>query len=233
MTKKYVVFYIGLLFLLSCSDDDNAGNLTAYDRRVIDYFSEVALGFEFGGGEEITRKWATEMKIFVGGTKTPDLVNELQKIIGEINALSTDGFQMKIVTDTLESNFYIFLGSSSRYATLFPSQAGFVANNWGLFTVFWNPRNEFYQGHMYVDLLRADAVEEKHLLREELTQALGLAKDSPLYNESIFQSSFTRTNEYAEIDQDLIRLLYHPGMATGLTQRQVEVVLGDILRSEK
>jgi len=172
------------------------------------------------------------MKIFVGGTKNPDLMNELQEIVAEINALATDGFNITMVTDTLQSNFYIFLGTGSRYASIFPSQAGLVADNWGLFSVFWTD-NQLYQGFMYVDLIRANAVEQRHLLREELTQSLGLAKDSPLYEESIFQSRFTETNEYADIDKDLIRLLYHPNMQVGLNKEQVEEVLRGILLSEK
>jgi len=235
MDKKYFLFFIALTFFFaSCSEDDEIGTgLTSYDRSVINYFSEVALGFEFGGGSEITRKWTSEMKIFVGGTKTPDLINELQEIVTEINALATDGFTLKIVTDTLQSNFYIFLGTSSRYASIFPSQSGFVADNWGLFNVFWNAENQLNAGHMYVDLIRADAIVQKHLLREELTQSLGLAKDSPLYEQSIFQSRSTETNQYAKIDEDLIRLLYHPNMQVGLTKEQVEGVLIDILLSEK
>ena len=86
---------------------------------------------------------------------------------------------------------------------------------------------------MYVDLIRANSVEQRHLLREELTQSLGLAKDSPLYEQSIFQSRFTETNEYADIDKDLIRLLYHPNTKVGLTKAQVEEVLRNILLSEK
>jgi hypothetical protein len=233
MGTKYFVVFIAFL-LLACSDQDEpAGGLTPFDQSVINYFTDVALGFEFGGGLEVTRKWTSEMRIFVGGTKAPELMTELQKIQMEINTLATDGFNIKVVTDSLESNFYIFLGSSSRYAAIYPSQAGLVGNNWGLFSVFWNPGNELSQGHMYVDLVRANAAEEKHLLREELTQSLGLAKDSPLYQESIFQSRFTTTNEYAEIDKELIRLLYHPAMRVGLTQEEAEDVLSGIILSEK
>ena len=82
---------------------------------------------------------------------------------------------------------------------------------------------------MYVDISRANLTEQKHLLREELTQSLGLAIDSQEYLESIFQSSWTTTNEYAEIDRDLIRLLYHPDMEVGLNENQVDQVLREIL----
>jgi hypothetical protein len=86
---------------------------------------------------------------------------------------------------------------------------------------------------MYVDIVRANAVEQKHLLREELTQSLGLAKDSNKYPESIFYADWTTTNKYANIDRDLVRLLYHPEMAVGLTETQVEETLTEIILSEK
>ena len=82
---------------------------------------------------------------------------------------------------------------------------------------------------MYVDIFRANIEAQKHLLREELTQSLGLARDSPEYTESIFQSSWTTTTEFAAIDKELIRLLYHPDMVIGLTANQVDDVLAEIL----
>ena len=70
------------------------------------------------------------------------------------------------------------------------------------------------------------------MLREELTQSLGLARDSEEYLESIFQSAWTTTNEYAEIDRDLIRLLYHPDVNIGLNENQLDEVLREILINE-
>ena len=68
---------------------------------------------------------------------------------------------------------------------------------------------------MYVDIFRADLPGQKHLLREELTQSLGLGNDSPQYIESIFQSAWTTTTSYSMLDKDVIRLLYHPEMNIG------------------
>lgn len=69
----------------SCSkDDDNAGlpesELSMHEINVIDYFKNVALGFEFGDASRITRKWNSELKIFVGGEPTDELIDELEKI---------------------------------------------------------------------------------------------------------------------------------------------------------
>ncbi|MEQ9305955.1 MAG: DUF2927 domain-containing protein, partial [Marinoscillum sp.] len=184
--------------------------------ETIRYFKDIALGFEFDNVSRITRKWIGDMKIFVGGSPPAYLSSELNSIIGEINQLTSQTFAIEVVSDTLMSNYYVYFGSGSDYAQYFPSQGSLVATNWGLFSIYWNDSNQLFSGHMYVDIDRANTVEQKHLLREELTQSLGLARDSPLYSESIFQQSFvTKTTEYAEIDKELIYLLYHPDMPIG------------------
>ncbi len=242
-----VVFYIFFLTLTSCSSDDSMvspeeeimtpeeeeeSNLTAYQQDVVDYFKEVALGFEFGNASRITRKWEVTMKIYVEGNASDELLAELDKIIAELDELTTDDFSIEFVDNFTESNYHIFFGSSSNYAALYPRIANLVESNWGLFSLYWDEANQLNRGHMYVDTRRANAVEQKHLLREELTQSLGLAVDSNKYRESIFQAAWTRTTSYAEIDKELIRLLYHPDMTSGLNRFTVEPVLVDILTNQ-
>jgi hypothetical protein len=234
MSRKLLFLCVLIYGLSSCSsDDDEPGALNSYDRSVIDYFSDVALGFEFGAGEEITRKWNIEMKIFVGGNLKAELMTELQSVITEINGLAKDGFSMSIVADSLQSNFYIFLGTGDDYGEKYPSEAHLVPANYGLFNIYWDASNHLYNGHMYVDIVRAEPAAQKHLLREELTQSLGLARDSPLYPKSIFQSAWTLTTTYEDIDRDLIRLLYHPQMQVGWGETKVKEVLTQIILSEK
>ena len=154
-------------------------------------------------------------------------------IVLEINELTAPEFQIELVTDTLLSNYYLYLGSGGSYSQIFPSQGDFVVSNFGLFSLYWNGSNELSRGHMYVDTYRASLTEQKHLLREELTQSLGLAKDSPLYDFSIFQQSYsTKTTQYASIDEDLIRLLYHPEMQIALNVDEVDGKLREILMAE-
>lgn len=235
MNRKLLILCVLIYGLSSCSDDDEPGGLNSYDTSVIEYFSDVALGFEFGGGVDmdITRKWNIDMKIYVSDDTKTQLMSELQSIISEINGLATDGFSMSIVDDSLQSNFYIFLGTGDEYGEKYPMEAYLVDSNYGLFMVYWDASNHFYNGHMYVDLERAEPAAQKHLLREELTQSLGLAKDSPLYPKSIFQAAWTTTTTYDAIDKDLIRLLYHPQMQVGLGETQVKEVLTQIILSEK
>ena len=206
--------------------------LTSYQREVVAYFKEIALGFEFGNVSAITRKWRSPMRVFVGGQKNDALYSELATVVNEINALVTDGFSIEMTGDSLRSNFYVFLGPGASYARLYPSQAALVDDNWGLFSVFWNGQNEINRGHMYVDSERPNPEAQKHLLREELTQSLGLARDASIYPLSIFLSDWSTTTAYADVDQELIRLLYHPKMRIGLDEDEVEALLEDIFLSE-
>jgi len=81
-------------------------------------------------------------------------------------------------------------------------------HNWGMFSV--NSGAEIRRGEMYIDIYRCHSLNgQKHLLREELTQSLGLFNDSYKYDESIFQQSWTETTEYAPIDRVLIDMLYN------------------------
>lgn len=228
------LIYLGLLvcFTSSCTSEDTSPVLTDFQKDIIAYFDKVALGFEFGGASEITRKWVDDMRIFVGGEQNQELKNELEKIVAELNELATDGFEVKVVQDSITSNFYLFLGPGEDYADLYPSQSDKISGNFGLFSVFWDGNNNINRGHMYVDTHRAQGDAQKHLLREELTQSLGLARDAPDYQESIFQQDFTTTTSYATIDKYLIRLLYHPKMMSGLDEMKANDVLTEILLEE-
>jgi hypothetical protein len=223
---KKILWFTGIFFFsIACSDEDDPGGLTAYQESVVQYFQEVALGFEFGTSPELTRKWRTGMNVFVGGDPGTQLSGELQKIIGEINALASDGFRISLTTDTLASNVYLFFGSAADFADRYPPASSQVAANYGLFHVFYDAENYLYRAVIYVDIQRAQGDAQRHLLREELTQALGLARDSPRYPESIFQQAWTTTTTYSKMDKDLIRLLYHPGMLVGLSKETSRPIL--------
>jgi hypothetical protein len=79
-----------------------------------------------------------------------------------------------------------------------------LKKNWGYFETTCS------SGKMYVDLHRnKDEESHRHLLREELTQSLGLMNDPWDYPESIFYQGWSTTTEFAPIDIYLIDLLYN------------------------
>jgi hypothetical protein len=205
--------------------------LSDYQKDVISYFKEIALGYEYGTASSLTRKWKQNVRVFLDGTEDTVLSDELQRVAQELNELATDGFQVEIVQSRAESNVHIFVGTASQFARYYPTDRVLAASNSGIFRVYWNSKNEIFRGHIFISN-STSREEQRHAIREELTQCLGLGRDSETHQESIFQLRYTTPTEFAPIDRELIRLLYHPSMHCGMTALEAEAVLTDILLSE-
>jgi len=244
---KNALFFLllAMSFLFSCSEDEGGGMdfvdeedpmsmvvLTEEQQQTIDYFTEIALGFEFGTAEQVTRKWDTDILITIAGNPTAALLDELDIVLEELNALiSSAGITIQITQNAFQANFTIFMGSGEEYGEFFPPAAPFVNSNFGLFFVSFDERQFLTEASMYVDIFRPTPLKQRHLLREELTQALGLARDSDRFPDSIFQTSFQIgcATDYAQIDEVLIRLLYDPRVSTSLSEGEVRSLLEGII----
>ncbi len=193
--------------------------------QILDYLNEVAFGAEFGDSTQKITKWVTDIRIFISGEYPPYLDAELDKVINEINDLS-ESVQLSRTTSKDKANYQIYFGTGEEYAQIEPNAKAYVDDNFGLLWVYWNANNEIYQGSMYVDIVRTgDPNAQKHLLREELTQSLGLLNDSYKYSESIFYQDWTQTTEYSEIDKHLIEVLYSKKIKPGMTKQEVNQVV--------
>jgi hypothetical protein len=176
-----------------------------YDQETNEYFDEIVMYSEFSETRRSSPfRWTSDMKIYVDGEKPDYLMSELNLIVTELNDL-IDPITIRVVNRKQDANYIIFFGTHIEFANLYSLiDKSKLERNWGLFEVYAN------RGIMYVDLERTsfDYVAQKHLLREELTQSLGLFNDSWKYPESIFYQGWTSTTKYAEIDEKLIDLLY-------------------------
>jgi hypothetical protein len=176
-----------------------------YSDDVKEYFNLIALKSEFKGNRKKALKWTSDMKIFVDGEKKDYLISELKRIVKELNDI-IDPIEIKIVNSKSESNYVVYFGNyqdlKNDYKIYYPD---LLENNYGYFEI--TPNNS---GLMYVDITRTLNVDaQKHLIREELTQSLGLLNDSYKYPESIFYQGWTTTTEFAPIDKELIDMLYN------------------------
>jgi hypothetical protein len=172
--------------------------------EVTNYFNEVVMNTEFGGPRKTAYTWKKDMLIYVDGEKPEYLMDELKRIVGELNDI-INPIELKIVSSPAESNYTIYIGShvdfKNKYKLLEPQ---LLERNWGYFELYNN------SGVMYIDTYRnGDKTSYKHLLREELTQSLGLFNDSYKYPESIFYQGWTTTTEFAPIDREIIDMLYN------------------------
>lgn len=175
----------------------------------IDYFLEIALGFEFGGASRIVRKWRTDVRLRVNGGPSVEDSATLTQVIGDINAL-TSTVDIVLVDDApmIEMHFV----PESQFASILP---GWVPGNVGFFSVWWDVQQYINRA---VVLISTDINQDlrDHLIREEVTQSLGIGRDSPRYPESAFYSRFSLTNTFASIDEAVVELLYRPEIAVGM-----------------
>lgn len=201
-----------------------------YQRRhLVDYFQSIALQSEYGQNLPILKKWMQPMSIYVSGDPAPELMEELAEIITELNPLFTDGFSMEIVADSLAANYHIFLGEKATYSRMYPETAFLLRENEGLFTNQLNTDFSIASGHMFVAIHDNPLRFQKHILREELTQSLGLPNDIDVYANSIFYKKWSDVQAYSNLDIEVIRLLYHPKMIPNLGPASVASILEDIL----
>lgn len=185
------------------------------------YFCEIALGSEFGRKYHKIRKWQQTVQVYLTGEAHPDLERELDRIIAELNQMETT-LNVARVFQLEEANTTVFLGKGSDFAQHFKPAKAQVEQNWGLAFVQQNGRGEIQRAHVYVDIHRAtDPLAQKHLLREELTQILGLLNDSQQFPDSIFYQEWTLTTTYSDLDRQLIRMLYRDDMLPGMKFKAV------------
>ena len=99
----------------------------------------------------------------------------------------------------------------------FPAiEPNYVAGNFGFFWTWWNEDGAIDRARILYSTPALTPEERAHMIREELTQVLGLMNDSPEYPDSIFQIEWTITNRYAPIDRALIEMLYRPEILPGM-----------------
>ncbi|MHA7128574.1 DUF2927 domain-containing protein [Algoriphagus namhaensis] len=198
-----------------------------FDESVLDTdqsdFFQIVFGSEFGSGVKRVRKWEGEILIFVPQVPRPELKSELLGVMQEINLLS-ESIKLREVNSEAQANYIFFFGSGDDYVRLYESSAAdLIDSNRGLFSVeFSNQSFEILRGTAWVDTessLNADCL--RHLIREELTQSLGMVNDIASTDQSIFERIFTCTQGYSERDEDFIRFFLSEKIKPGLCQDQV------------
>lgn len=145
----------------------------------------------------------------------------LNHVIEEINAIIG---RPKLKIDDQNPNIEIYFVPESDFSKYEPNYA---PGNLGFFWVWWNDSFEITRARIMIST-DPNLKERPHLIREELTQILGLMNDSWTYEESIFYQGWSGTTEYAEIDKVIVDMLYRPEISPGMTGRQVEEILSSL-----
>ncbi len=193
-----------------------------YTQEEVDYFLEIVLGAEYGSSENTIKKWTQDIKIKVHGTPTESDRQTLDTVISELNDL-IGSIQLSIIDQG--ANVDIHFLPESEFSSVEPN---YVPVNYGFFWVHWYATKEIYHARILIATDHVTQKERSHLIREELTQSLGLMKDSDEYEDSIFYQGWTDVTSYADIDKTIIEILYREEILPGMTGTEVTEALNDL-----
>lgn len=196
-----------------------------YTPEQIEYFLEVALGNEFGSQSARIKKWQGAVRIKVNGSPTATDLDTLNQVIGEVNALVDGAIRLEL--DQANPNVQIYFVPESQFKRY---EANYRPRNLGFFWARWQ-QNVIRDSKILISTTGVTQKERSHLIREELTQTLGLMKDSFRYRDSIFFQGWTDSNAYTEIDKAVIRLLYRPEILPGSGKTEVLTALRNLTAS--
>lgn len=205
--KKLVVFIAVFSFNIS------------FSQNVLEYYKEIACKSEYSTNNDtssfIPKKWKSDVKIYIKGIYDSVVISELYKVVSELNEL-IETIEIKIVETESDANLIAFIGWGFDYDKFEPNAKRFTGTNWGLACIYTGTDDDWTHGSFYVDVVRCNdhlvamATQiKKHILREELTQSLGLLNDSMKYPNSIFYQGWSITNKFSELDKNVIRMHYN------------------------
>jgi hypothetical protein len=210
---NYKLRQLVIIILLLAPSATYAMELT--NKRITDYFKEVVYGSEYSENIAVVRRWTSNINVYTVGAAPEYLIMELDEILDELNDLIKP-LKIKRVNSHDKANLTLFLGRGDEYIRIEPRAKTHVIHNYGLFWVDWDKNNSLVKGSVYVDIYRAKSPRlQKHLLREELTQALGIMRDSYTYKDSIFYQKNSLVTSYSELDKAVIKRLYSPKIKPG------------------
>jgi hypothetical protein len=180
-------------------------------RAALDYFRTVALGAEYGDSDPVVKKWDKAIvTVHANGPVRPANRDCLDTVIADFNALTTTT-DLRLTGDPT-ADIEMHFAPVSRFASLEPH---YVRGNTGFFYDHWEMDGSISGAIVLISTTEVTSTAQCHLIREELTQSMGLMRDSNDYPASIFYGPWTTSTRYAPIDEQLISLLYSGALSAG------------------
>lgn len=192
------------------------------ESKVYEFAETVILGTEYGHAEPVASRWMRppSISLFYADAEKEQTVRRLADDLNQI--LSPAKFKIKIdKPHNANASFKVYFVPRSQFESLAKEQGfSYVPGNAGFFHIRWNPGHEINQAVVLIDE-KLQGKKLTHYVYEEITQALGLANDSPAFKDSIFYqkgSDSGKAKEFSETDKKLILFFFRhikPGYDRG------------------
>ncbi|MBM7613945.1 DUF2927 domain-containing protein [Alkaliphilus hydrothermalis] len=204
-------------------------DLTTYSKKEVEYFTEIALGSEFGGASKVVRKWTEDVKIKLHGNPSKESLETLNQVVEDLNEI-IETIEISVLDKDTEEE-----GNIDMYFIPHEDYKDYTYNKTlqrqvAFFQYYSNHEKAIYGARIFLPTTRFNQMNRNHLIREELTQALGMGNDSWLYDDSVFYQGRNFPDKYTEYDEKVIEILYREDIELGMNQDEVmEVLRGRIV----
>ncbi len=201
---------------------------------IINSFNEVALGSEYGSAALTVRKWNKPIRIYVEHqVKDSQLHDELLNAhISDLQNITK--LDIKRVSNSRQANIRYYFTSQKKLPALVKSVSGkssvkYLRNSVCMATMRANHSGSISSAVVYipVDQARMHAKLVSCIV-EELTQVLGLPRDSDEVFPSIF-NDHSFNDGLTGLDIVLLKILYHRQIKSGMRQGKLRPVLTHII----
>lgn len=188
---------------------------------VITYFNEVCLNAEFvnSGDPSYLQRWNAPITYQVLGDPTEADLAKIEEFSGWLNTLF--GFPGIYEAGENEyANLQIHFCDQQKMIDLMGDNFSWMDGG----VTFWYDNDVIYDA---IICIRTDL--NQHLrnsvILEEIYNGLGPIQDTDLRPDSIIYSVFSEPQELTDMDQLILKLLYHPDMKCGMDADACEAVI--------
>ncbi len=188
-------------------------------------FFAAAFQSEYGDTQRNTLiRWEIPLSLYVKGKPTKEDRQTLDALLDSLKSNVPGLKEISFAKTEAEANVII---SFVPFADMAESLVNYEARNWG----FMNCLSDDVSIRYGLIAIAADVTDQEnrnHLIQEEFVNMLGLTTDLDFAPESIIYQPYTDTQALADMDYEMLSLLYGPYVAYGMSQEEAKAVLNKI-----
>jgi hypothetical protein len=185
----------------------------------LDRLVAIALGTEYGAVVPQVVKWVDDVRVGIEGEASAANRAALGTVIDELSELIAPT-RISLVTDN--ANVRVHFAPEPRFESILPE---YEPTNMGYFWTWWSDDLAIVEADVLISTTGVTQQERNHLIREEVTQMLGLMRDVTDDPESTFYAGWTSSEAYTESDRQLVRALYCADVETGMDETELRAAL--------
>lgn len=198
-----------------------------YSLEELHYFQEIAFNSEHANLTPRIRKWAKDIVVRIEGGTTGEDLRAIEQTLREINTLQG---AVTASAGYFDANLIIRFAPESTFKKW---HGKYPPTNLGYFWVRWVDE-EIYNANILIDTKNTTQDDRVGLIKEEMTQIMGLMNTSSRYKDSIFNDDSNYYQPHlSSLDKKLVEMLYRPEIAPSMRPAEALFKLSQITNDEQ